>query len=46
MESVSIYCQSVNVSLDTGPDIRDITALLENMIHETQVENGALCATM
>ena len=46
MESVSIYCQSVNVGLDTGPDIRDITALLENMIHKTQVENGVLCATM
>jgi len=46
MKSVSMYCQSVNVSLDTGPDIRDITALLENMIHESQVENGALCATM
>ena len=46
MKSVSIYCQSVNVSLETGPDIRDITPLLENMIHESQVENGSLCATM
>ena len=46
MKSVSIYCQSVNVHLDTGPDIRDITPLLENMIHESQVENGSLCATM
>ena len=46
MKSVSIYCQSVNVSLDTGPDIRDITPLLQNMIHESQVENGSLCATM
>ena len=46
MKSVSVYCQSVNVHLDTGPDIRDITALLENMIHESKVENGGLCATM
>jgi thiamine phosphate synthase YjbQ (UPF0047 family) len=46
MKSVSIYCQSVNIRLDTGPDIRDITPLLENMIHESQVENGGLCATM
>ena len=46
MKSVSIYCQSVNVHLDTGPDIRDITPLLENMIHESKVENGCLCATM
>ena len=46
MKSLSIFCKSVKVSLDTGPDIRDITPLLENMIHESQVENGALCATM
>lgn len=46
MKSVSIYCQSVNVSLDTGTDIRDITPLLQSMIHESQVENGSLCATM
>ena len=46
MKSVSVYCQSVNVHLDTGPDIRDITALLEDMIHESKVENGGLCATM
>jgi secondary thiamine-phosphate synthase enzyme len=46
MKSVSIYCQSVKVSLDTGPDIRDITPLMENTIHESQVENGSLCATM
>jgi secondary thiamine-phosphate synthase enzyme len=46
MKSLSIFCQSVKVSLDTGPDVRDITAPLENMIHESQIENGALCATM
>jgi secondary thiamine-phosphate synthase enzyme len=46
MKSLSIFCKSANVSLDTGPDIRDITPLLQNMIHESQVENGSLCATM
>ena len=46
MKSVFIYCQSVNVSLGTGPDIGDITPLLEDMIRESQVENGSLCATM
>jgi secondary thiamine-phosphate synthase enzyme len=46
MKSASIYCESINVSMDTGPDIRDITPLLENMIHESQVENGSLSATM
>jgi secondary thiamine-phosphate synthase enzyme len=45
MKSVSIYCQCVNVRLDTGPDIHDITPLLEKMVHESRVENGSLCAT-
>ena len=46
MKSASIYCESVKISLDTGPDIRDITPLLETVIHESQIENGSLCATM
>ena len=46
MKSASIYCESVKVSLDTGPDIRDITPLLETVIHESQIENGGLFATM
>ena len=46
MKSASIYCESAKVSLDSGPDIRDITPLLETVIHESQVENGGLCATM
>jgi secondary thiamine-phosphate synthase enzyme len=46
MKSVSIYCKSLKVNLDSGPDIRDITPLLEQLIHESQVENGSLCATM
>ena len=46
MKSPSIFCKSVKVSLDTGPDIRDITAPLESMVHELQVKNGSLCATM
>ena len=46
MKSVLIYCQSIHVRLDTGPDIREITPLLVNVIQESQVENGALCATM
>lgn len=46
MKSVSIFCKSVQVKLDTGPDIADITPLLESLIHETRVEEGSLCATM
>ena len=46
MKPVSIYCKSVQVNLGTGPDIRDITPLLEQLIHESEVEEGSLCATM
>ncbi len=46
MKSLSIFCQSVKVSLDTGPGIRDITPALEQLIHDLQVENGSLSATM
>jgi secondary thiamine-phosphate synthase enzyme len=46
MEAVSIYCKSVKVSLDTGPDIRDITPVMEHLIHDSRVKQGNLCATM
>jgi secondary thiamine-phosphate synthase enzyme len=46
MESLFIFCKSVKVSLGTGPDIRDITPALEQLIHDLQVENGNLSATM
>ena len=46
MKPVSIFCKSVEVKLDTGPDLRDITPALEHLIHDSQVENGSLCATM
>ena len=46
MKPISIYCKSVQVNLDTGPDIRDITSLLDNLIRDSQVEEGGLFATM
>ncbi len=46
MKSLSIFCNSVKVSLDTGPDIRDITPLLEQLIDDLKVENGNLSATV
>jgi secondary thiamine-phosphate synthase enzyme len=46
MQPVSIYCQSIEVSLRTGPDIADITTALEQLIGESRIENGQLCATM
>jgi secondary thiamine-phosphate synthase enzyme len=46
MKSLSIFYKSVKVSLDTGPNIRDITPALEQLIDDLRVENGNLCATM
>jgi secondary thiamine-phosphate synthase enzyme len=46
MKPVTVYCKSLKVNLDSGPDIRDITSLLEEVTHESQVENGCLSATM
>ena len=46
MQPVSMYCQSIEVSLRTGPDIADITTALEQLIGESRIENGQLCATM
>jgi secondary thiamine-phosphate synthase enzyme len=46
MKPVTVYCKSLKVNLDRGPDIRDITPLLEQIIHESQVEDGNLCAAM
>jgi secondary thiamine-phosphate synthase enzyme len=46
MIPVTVYCKSLKVRLDRGPDIRNITALLERMVFESQVGNGSLWATM
>jgi secondary thiamine-phosphate synthase enzyme len=46
MKYVTVYCRSLKVNLDRGPAICDITPLLEQMIPESQIENGILCATM
>ena len=46
MNSLSMYCQSIEVSLRTGPDIADITSVLEDVIAESGIANGQLCANM
>ena len=46
MKYVTVYCRSLKVNLDSGPAICDITPLLEQVISESRVENGNLCATM
>jgi secondary thiamine-phosphate synthase enzyme len=44
MKSVTIYCRSLKVNLDSGPAICDITPVLGQVVHESEVENGSLCA--
>ena len=46
MKSVSIFYKSVRVSLNKGPDIRDISPLLDQLIDDLKVKDGNLCATM
>ena len=46
MENISMYCQSIEVSLRTGPDIADITSVLEHVIAESGIATGQLCANM
>ncbi len=46
MPSLSLFCKSVEISLHKGPDIRDITSALDQLIVTSQVEMGSLSATM
>ena len=46
MSLLSMYCQSIEVSLRTGPDIANITPALERVIDEAGIENGNLTAVM
>ncbi len=46
MPSLSLFCKSIEISLNTGPDIRDITPALEQLIDTSQVQMGSLNATM
>jgi secondary thiamine-phosphate synthase enzyme len=46
MNSIVMYCESMEVSLGTGPDIADITSTLEHLVGESRIENGQLCANV
>jgi secondary thiamine-phosphate synthase enzyme len=43
---LSIYCQSIEVSLRIGPDICDITPVLIGAIRESGIEKGQISAAM
>jgi secondary thiamine-phosphate synthase enzyme len=44
--SISMFCQTIEVSLKTGPDIGDITPQLVAIIRESAIEKGLLSAAM
>ena len=44
--SLLLFCQSIQVSLKTGPDILDITPTLIELIRKSGIENGQLGAAM
>ncbi len=46
MKSVSIFSESIDVRLKTGPDICDITSELDRLIDKSNIGSGSLCATM
>ena len=46
MNSIAMFCQTIEVSLKTGPDIFDISSALEGLIRESQIESGQLSATV
>ncbi len=46
MKTVEVFCQSIEVSLKVGPDIRDITPVLDGLIRESQIVDGVLFAAV
>lgn len=46
MSSTVVYCDSLEVSLDVGPDIVEITDRLSSMARRAGIENGTLHASV
>jgi secondary thiamine-phosphate synthase enzyme len=46
MKPLMMFCNAIEVNLNTGPDIYDISAELERLIRDSGIEDGSLCATM
>jgi secondary thiamine-phosphate synthase enzyme len=44
MADVVVYCDEFEVSLDTGPDIRDITGRLGDCVDASRISSGTLHA--
>ena len=44
MKPAHVYYDSIEVNLDVGPDIQDITDKLTHIVQISKIENGVLCA--
>ena len=42
----NVHCDSIDVNLDTGPDLGDVTAELVFVRNQSGIENGLLSATI
>jgi secondary thiamine-phosphate synthase enzyme len=46
MSETTLYCDVIEVALDTGPDMADITAALRKLVGRAQITDGLLSATV
>lgn len=46
MNLTVVYCDTVEISMDTGPDISNITAQLAQIAQKAAIENGSLHASV
>ena len=46
MKAISIYYESIDVSLKTGPDMCDITTTLDQLVSKSGIAFGSLFATI
>ena len=46
MKTIDLYCGAIEVRLDTGPDIRDITTNLNRLVQASRITDGNLIASM
>lgn len=46
MNNMKMHCETVDVSLEVGPDIRDITPPLLRCLEKSGIRNGSMHATM
>ena len=46
MNLTVVYCDTVEISMDTGPDVGNITGQLARIVQEATVQNGSLHASV